>query len=214
MTQNKNNDGFIIEFWSNVFWVLSMISVFFIVKKLKKSMTYAFVEGWVLGNLIAAILSTLIAYYLGSFVKVLMYFIVIYAVARVFEVIIYQLNVLFFDPYRAEKRGEVYKIKSPTRMVILLLHNYVEIMFWYSSIIIALIQISGNHLEASWGEYVRSNIICIATFDSSMIQEILKETFPSLSKIVFLQIISGLIMTLISLGRFIGILPSIDSIER
>ena len=143
-----------------------------------------------------------------------MYIIVGYAILRVFEVIIYQLNVLFFDPYRAEKRGEVYKIKSPTRMVILLLHNYVEVMFWYAAIIIALVQISGNQLGATWGEYVRSNILCIATFNSSMIEDIVGEMYPKLSNIVFLQIISGIIMTIISLARFIGIMPSVESIEK
>ena len=214
MTKNENNDGFIIEFWANVFNVLSKISVFSIVRKFKKPMTHKFVEGWVLGNLIVAILSTLIGYYLGNSLKGLMYFIVFYSVLRVFEVIIYQLNVLFFDPYRAEKRGEVYKIKSPTRMVILLLHNYVEVMFWYASIIIALVQISGNELGATWGEYVRSNILCIATFDSSMIQEIVGELYPRLSSIVFLQIISGIIMTIISLARFMNLMPEVESIEK
>ncbi len=214
MTKNENNDGFIIEFWANVFNVLSKISVFSIVRKFKKPMTHKFVEGWVLGNLIVAILSTLIGYYLGNSLKGLMYFILIYALLRVFEVIIYQLNVLFFDPYRAEKKGEVYKIKSPTRMVILLLHNYVEVMFWYASTIIALVQISGNELGATWGEYVRSNILCIATFDSSMIQEIVGEFYPKLSSIVFLQIISGIIMTIISLARFMNLMPEVESIEK
>jgi len=50
MGQSENKDGFIIEFWANVFNVLSKISIFFIVRKFKKSMTYTFVEGWVLGN--------------------------------------------------------------------------------------------------------------------------------------------------------------------
>lgn len=214
MGQSENKDGFIIEFWANVFNVLSKISIFFIVRKFKKSMTYTFVEGWVLGNLVGALTSTLIGYYLGYNLKWLMYIIVGYAILRVFEVIIYQLNVLFFDPYRAEKRGEVYKIKSPTRMVILLLHNYVEVMFWYAAIIIALVQISGNQLGATWGEYVRSNILCIATFNSSMIEDIVGEMYPKLSNIVFLQIISGIIMTIISLARFIGIMPAVESIEK
>jgi len=96
-------------------------------------------------------------------------------------------------------------------MVILLLHNYVEVMFWYAAIIIALIQLSGNLLDATWGEYVRSNILCIATFDSSGIQEIVGEFYSKLSGIVFLQIISGVIMTIISLARFIGLMPVIDS---
>ncbi len=200
-------DGFIIEFWANIFSFLSKISIFSFIRKKKNDNIHIFVERWVLGNLLLAITTTLIGYK----VKWFLYIIIGYAILRVFEIIIYQLNVLFFDPYRAEKRGKKYEIKSPTRMVILLLHNYVEVMFWYAAIIIALIQLSGNLLDATWGEYVRSNILCIATFDSSGIQEIVGEFYSKLSGIVFLQIISGVIMTIISLARFIGLMPVIDS---
>lgn len=212
MKDNINKeDGFIIEFWANIFSFLSKISIFCFVRKKKNDNTHVFVERWVLGNLLLAITTTLIGYYLGNKIKWFLYIIIVYAILRVFEVIIYQLNVLFFDPYRTEKRGKKYEIKSPTRMVILLLHNYVEVMFWYAAIIIALIQLSGNLLDATWGEYVRSNILCIATFDSSGIQEIVGEFYSKLSGIVFLQIISGVIMTIISLARFIGLMPVIDS---
>ncbi len=212
MKDNINKeDGFIIEFWANIFSFLSKISIFSFVRKKKNDNTHVFVERWVLGNLLLAITTTLIGYYLGNKIKWFLYIIIVYAILRVFEVIIYQLNVLFFDPYRTEKRGKKYEIKSPTRMVILLLHNYVEVMFWYAAIIIALIQLSGNLLDATWGEYVRSNILCIATFDSSGIQEIVGEFYSKLSGIVFLQIISGVIMTIISLARFIGLMPVIDS---
>lgn len=212
MKDNINKeDGFIIEFWANIFSFLSKISIFSFVRKKKNDNTHVFVERWVLWNLLLAITTTLIGYYLGNKIKWFLYIIIVYAILRVFEVIIYQLNVLFFDPYRTEKRGKKYEIKSPTRMVILLLHNYVEVMFWYAAIIIALIQLSGNLLDATWGEYVRSNILCIATFDSSGIQEIVGEFYSKLSGIVFLQIISGVIMTIISLARFIGLMPVIDS---
>lgn len=213
VVEKQKNDGFIIEFWSIIFGILSKISIFSIVRKMKKEMTYMFVEAWVLGNLVVSIISTLVAYHLGINSKKIMFFIIGYAVLRVFEVIVYQLNVLFFDPYRAEKRGEVYKIKSPTRIVILLLHNYVEIMFWYAAIIIALVQISGQGLQASWGEFVRSNILCIATFDGSMIQEIVGELYPKLSSVVFMQIISGIIMTIISLARFMNLMPALGSVD-
>jgi len=212
--KSKNTDGFIIELWANIFNVLSKISIYYFVKKIKKNISYTFVEGWVLGNLIAAIALTGVGYYLGNKIRWILYVILMYAILRVFEVIIYQLNVLFFDPYRAEKQGKKYKIKSPTRMVILLLHNYVEVMLWYAAIIIAMIQLSGNSIDATWGECVRYNVLCIATFDSSGIQEIAGAFYPKLSIIVFLQILSGIIMTIISLARFIGLMPSVESVDN
>lgn len=72
-----------------------------------------FVEKWVFVHLIGSFTATIIGY----------------GLLRVFEIIIYQINVLFFHPYKFHKAGNEYKIKSPTRIVILLLHNYVEVMF-------------------------------------------------------------------------------------
>jgi len=172
--------GFILAFWAGVFEVLSKISLFFLVRKLKKKMTYAFVEGWVLGNLLMAFAFTLVAY----------------------------------DPYREAKKRKPYRIKSPTRMVILLLHNYVEVMLWYAGIIIALIQLSGTGMQATWGEYVRSSILSVATFDAGAMQDVVGDLYPRLSSVVFLQVMTGIIMTIISLARFIGLMPGVESIDR
>ena len=217
------NESFILEFWSRIFNILSKISVFSIVRKVfSKNIInkYSFVEKWVLGNLIFGLISTLIVYYLPDKYLWVTYIIGIYGCLRVFEVIIYQINVMFFDPYRASKKGEVYKIKSPVRMVILLLHNYVEVMFWYTVMIIVLTRAGGQVIIGSWGEYLRSNIICVATFDSSGIDKIITDCngeqlgkLPVFSGLIFLQIITGIIMTLISLARFMNLMPGIESID-
>lgn len=213
MIEKDRSSGFIIKFWESIFRILSMVSVFYFIRKFKKSISYTFVDAWVLGNLIAAIIATGISYYLGNKAPWLMYMIIGYGMLRVFEIIIYQLNVLFFDPYRAANKGIAYKIKSPTRMVILLLHNYVEVMFWYSAIIIALISINNASLTCTLGEYIRSSVLCVATFDSGAIEEVVGELYPRFSNIVFLQVITGLIMTIVSLARFIGLMPEVDSID-
>ena len=57
-------------------------------------------------------------------------FFMIYAVERCFEILVYQINVLLFAPYRDSKAGKEYKIKSPTRMIVLLLHNVFEFVIW------------------------------------------------------------------------------------
>lgn len=208
-----NNQGFIIEFWSQIFNWLGKISVFNLIRKMKGSISYQFVEGWVLGNLLGAIVCSALVYFSNLNVVWLFYLVVGYGMLRVFEIIIYQLNVLLFDPYRASKRGVVYRIKSPLRMVVLLLHNYAEVMFWYAAITMALIRLSGMPLVAGMGEYIRSSILCVATFDSSGIQELSGNYYPRLSNIVFVQILTGLVMTILSLARFIGLLPAIDSID-
>lgn len=205
--------GFIVEYCSMIFGFLGKISVFSVIRRFRKTMTYTFVDAWVLGNFFAAILLTLLGYYLGDNVSWLMYLTVGYAILRVFEIIIYQINMLLFDPYRTLKKGKEYIIKSPTRTVILLLHNYIEVMFWYAAMIIALQQLNGITLVATYTQYIQSCILCIATFNGDLIQNIVGE-LPGLSDIIFLQVITGVIMTLISLARFIGILPSVVSIEN
>lgn len=213
MVKKNSSGGFMIDFWDRIFNFLSKISIFHIIRKFKKDTSYTFVDAWVLGNLIAAVLSTVLGYYIGSKANWLMYIIIGYGMLRVFEVVVYQLNVLFFHPYRAAKTGKPYKIKSPTRMVILLLHNYVEVMFWYAGIIIALISINNASMTFAWGEYIRSSVLCVATFDSGAIAEVVGELYPRLSNVIFLQVVTGLIMTIVSLARFIGLMPEIDSIE-
>lgn len=212
--REKNKDGFIIDFWERIFRFLSKISLFYWIRKLSKNYTYTFVDKWVLGNLCFAFLSTLIIYIFVSKYNVINTVLMIYGILRVFEIIVYQLNVLFFDAYRAKKIGRKYKIKSPTRMVLLLLHNYFEVMIWYSVILMSIIQLSGNVLVYSWWSYVRSNILNVATFNSGNIQEITGGFYSNLSDFVFVENITGIIMTIVCLARFINLMPSIDSIEE
>lgn len=211
--KNANiNEWFILELSDWIFGTLEKISIFNAIRKLKNTTSYKFVDLWVVGNLIAAILSSIIVYNLTIENKYIVYIILIYSFLRVFEVIIYQINVLFFHPYRAKKQGKEYKLKSVTRMVIALLHNYMEIMFWYSTMIISIIIFNGDSpYNLTWVEIIRSNILCIATLDGNSVKEAVNSSYNYLSSLVFLEIISGIIMTIISLARFIGALPGADS---
>ncbi|KPU26272.1 hypothetical protein TR13x_10830 [Caloranaerobacter sp. TR13] len=213
----NKQDGFIMDLWEKIFSFLSKISIFtllrFIRKRMGKEITYTFVDSWVLGNLILSILSSIIVYNLTSEYEVLLFIIFGYGVLRVFEVIIYQINVLLFDPYRCKKQNKPYKIKSKSRMVLLLLHNYVEIMFWYSTMMITLVVLILGKVDNSWMSYIRSNILCIVTFDSNVVIEATGKTFPYLYTLAFYEIMSGIIMTVISLARFVGILPDVEEID-
>lgn len=211
--ENKNiEDGFIVELSDFIFGILEKLSIFNVIRKLNNKISYKFVDLWVVGNLIAAILSSIFVYNLSIEYKGIIIIVLVYSILRVFEVIIYQINVLLFHPYRAQKEGKKYKIKSVTRMVIALLHNYIEIMFWYSTMVISIIVLNGdNPYSSTWVEIVRSNILCIATLDGNLVKEAVNSSYKYLSSLVFLEIISGMIMTIISLARFIGALPGADS---
>lgn len=208
----NEKDTFIVDLWEKIFNLLSKISVFSFIKLIKKEITYSFVEKWVIFNTLFAFSSTLIVYYLGGYFVFVIWILMIYGSLRIFEIIIYQINVLLFDPSRAIKNGIKYRIKSPTRLVVLLIHNYFEIICWFSTIFISNL-ILNDMISDNWGYYLRINFLCISTFDTSYISESLSH-FGKLSQFAFYETTVGFIITIISLARFIGLLPGVDSVEE
>lgn len=217
---NKNKDGFIVAFWERIFKGLSYVSLFAFVSFLRKkyfkkvgkkdSGMYGFVECWVIGNLAASICASLLVYH-----TTWMWFAVIvstYGILRIFEIVVYQINVMLFDPYRAMKEKREYAIKSPTRLVVLLMHNYVEIIFWFTTATIFYLNSNGL-IEYSWAYYLQINFLCITTFDTSeMIHRLSGESLFLM--VTFFESVVGFLMTVISLARFIGLLPSVKSIDK
>lgn len=213
--KRKLDNSLILPFWNSIFGILEYISVFALINLVKEKLngsrvTYRFVEIWVLSNLIAAIVSS-VAVYRGVG-TIFLLIIIAYGMLRVFEIIIYQINVLLFHPYRSQLKNRAYKIKSPTRIVVLLFHNYAEIIFWYTAIYMALMRLNGQMIIEPWFYYVKLSILCFATFDATLIYE--GRYLNILSNFAFTQLIAGVIMTLVSLARFIGLLPDVESIDK
>lgn len=215
------NKSFIVEFWESIFRKLSKISIFAIIRKIDMVnrhgvhifKSYRFVDMWVISNLFVSIISTIFLYYLDIKYKIVFHIISVYSIERIFEIIVYQVNVLLFDPYRKSKEGSNYKIYSVTRMVISLLQNYVEIIFWYCTIIITTIKLF-SVLTISLGDIIISSVLCMTTYNMDIINKVNDSTGSIISNIVFFEVICGFLMTLISLSRFIGLLPSIIEREK
>lgn len=208
----KINDSFILNLWERIFFILSYVSIFSLIRLIVKKFSYTFVEIWVLSNTIFAFISIIIIYYLNPEYKIIIWIIMGYGAIRIFEIINYQINVLLFDPYRAFKKGIVYKIKSPSRLVVLLLHNYFEIVCWFTVILISQLSLN-NLIDNSWGYYLRINFLCISTFETEFISKALL-TGGKLSLFAFYESIAGFVVTLISLARFIGLLPGVGKVEE
>lgn len=76
-------------------------------------------------------------------------------------------------------------------MVTALLNNYVEIMFWYTIMVIALVILNnGSAYKVKWSSYIMSNILCITTLDGSSIKDAVHTSYTYLSDIIFLKIMS------------------------
>lgn len=207
--------SFIVEIWSKVFSILRWISPFQIIRisipATKES--YRFVDGWVLANLLLPIVLLLICS--APNLRWWEAIAIGYGGIRVFEVFIYQINVLLFDEYRAKKAGKTYALRGFRRLLILLLHNYVEIIFWFALLYRNLgwafetSKISLNSFLVS----LNFSFVTMTTFGYSTIFP--KETLGD--TLTLIQSVLGLFMALLILARFISLIPTpqtLDEFER
>jgi len=75
----------------------------------------------------------------------------------------------------------------------------------------ALFRLSGEAIVESWFHYIMLSVLCFATFNTNLI---MGGTYINiLSAFAFTQLIAGVIMTLVSLARFIGLLPDVKKID-
>jgi len=209
----KDRKTFIVDFYSWLFGMLRKISLFALARRMKwthnKKWAWLFVEIWTVVHTGLAILLALLVHFqeicIGHTVFLL------YGGLRVFEVTIYQINVFLFDRRRALLKGKEYKILSPTRSFVLLMHNYIEVIFWFLSAFVIL-----NYCETlsfpveSFILSMRSAALSIFSFsfegaESLSIMGSLAILFHSLISIFF---------TVVLIGHVIGYLPVPDSYKE
>lgn len=204
-----------VEFWNSVFYFLGRLSAFAIlypiarknIRNKSDQWWYDFVDIWVLGHLGLSILAVFLVSRLED--HWLSYIIVGYGFLRVFEIVIYQVNVLLFDEYRARKRGVEYKIRGYRRMIVNLFNNFGEIMFWFgSSYVLFATSLHDSHLSIP--AVLFNSFSVMTTFGVSELQV---KTEAGLA-ILWFQSTSGLLMSLLSISRFIGLLPKVESIDE
>ncbi|QTC40389.1 hypothetical protein I7V34_14515 [Bacillus sp. V3] len=206
----KNNQSIIFTFWEKSFHFLRYISLFEWLRILAKKWTvlrcvttHTFVDMRVLFHFFLSFSSILIMKYSGY--APLHVSLVIYGSLRILEIFVYQINVLLFDEYRAQIRGRNYILKSTRRMILLLLHNFIEIIFWFGSTYILFTDnFSVNLKDFSIVEVIYLSFIRMTNFGSSP----LNYTSSTGLQLLWFQSIIGLFMTLIVLARFLGTLPS------
>ncbi len=207
--------SFIVDLWSQIFYGLEKISLFWVVRKLIPATreSYRFVDWWVLGHLLLsfvllAICSALNLHW-GEAIAVG------WGVIRVFEVIIYQINVVLFGEYRAKKAGKPYAFRGFRRIVILLLHNYAEIIFWFA--------LFYHHWDWAFeagrvalDSFLGALNFSFATMTSFGYTTIApKETLGDV--LTLIQSVIGLFMVLLILARFLSLLPkpkTLDEFEK
>jgi hypothetical protein len=205
----------IIQFWSWIFGALKWVSPFRWVRAAFPNLrgNYRFVEAWVLGDLLlsAACLAALSS---PGFCwwQIL---ILCYGAIRIFEIVVYQTNVLLFDEYSVKKGGETYGVAGLRRLVLLLLHNYIEVLFWFS-----VFYRNSNHMfdsgRISLDSFAGSLYFSIVTMSTLGYGDVTPTQDTALF-LVMVQTMIGVFMALVMLARFVSLLPkpgTLDLLEK
>jgi predicted component of viral defense system (DUF524 family) len=133
-----------------------------------------------------------------------------YGILRVFEILVYQINVLLFDDYKAKKQKKEYAIKSYRRTVILLLNNFLEIIIWYAASYGFLSSQFSNIGTESISKLIYTSFSVMTGFGNASIEPISSVGLYA----IWAQSFAGLFMTIMSLARFIGLLPVPRSMDE
>lgn len=223
----------IVGFWdlvTKVFSYVSLLVIFLAVKKrwnTHKRKTdsvdsiYSLIEIWVIAHVFLAILVSAITFYcLTPDNRILLYVLSTYGSIRVFEIIIKQIRVIMFDTI-GEKAVE---LKSARRSIILLLHNVVEMIFWFSVSLMVVCLLEVNTLNESfthlsevfyWSDFIKCSTLQFTTFgdDYTAISGLIGNQNVLLINITFWEILVGFIIIVISLARFFSLLPPVKTLD-
>ncbi len=86
-----------------------------------------------------------------------------------------------------------------------------EIISWFTVILIAFLNMDAN-LDYSWGEYLKLNFFYITTFDTNELIKIYENISGGASFVMY-ETIVGYVITLVTMARFIGLLPPTESLD-
>ncbi len=165
-----------------------------------------FPELWVVCNMLCGIIMYILLLYVPV-PRVIGWIFVVLAILRAFEIMVYHVNVLLFDPLTAHSKGQEYAIKSPTRMLVLLLCNMFEYVLCFS--IVYLFCVEG--MNTSFWQSFTMSISAFLNIDApSATQNLLSNTWVAVARI---ESILGVFMNLICIARFINALPGVDTMN-
>ena len=209
-TQRKPQDTFIVDCGAKLFCILRYISPFWwLVRKLD----YGCVEVWVLANFVLSIV--LLTTCSAPNVRWWEWVAIVWGIARVYDVLIYEINVLLFDQYRCVKAGKDYAVRSYRRTAVTLLLNYFEIIFWFA-LFYRNVDWAFETGKASLNLFptaLHFSLVTMTGFGNTSISptKILGYALTST------HMVAGLVMALLVLASFISWLPkpkTKDELER
>lgn len=156
-------------------------------------------------------------------------FLVFWGGFRVFEILTVQVNALLFDYYRNTQKRirmqkekdsdspnknkiEPYVIQGYTRITILLLHNFAEIILWFSIFYLYL----PSSFESSLAPLSRITALTFSFYTMTTFGHFRDVQINGSCAYILtlIQAIIGLFMALLILSRFIGLLPRAPTSDK
>ena len=130
-----------------------------------------------------------------------------YGAYRTFEITVFQIDLLLFHQYRARQNNVAHSVRSYRRTVILLIHNYFEIVCWFGTIYVWLYRsghIASLGADPSFFSVFRESMLMMFSFTPEKYQPANDPAVIAFS----VQAVIGLIMSLIVFARFLALLPA------
>ena len=220
----NKEDGFIVQTLYVIFYILERVSLFNLVRNIAKKIskserplvsTPMFPEVWAVSNTLLAVILVYLIPVINC--KWLLILFVVYAILRIMEMFVYQINVLLFhrlanvfqdinkkaSASESESSTESYHIKSSTRTVILLLLNMYEYIVQFAVIFAAT-----ESLAAC--ECVHIGILgSFQLFMNVSSLDLTANHSDILFTAVYIETVIGIFVNIICLARFISILPEV-----
>jgi Trk-type K+ transport system membrane component len=132
---------------------------------------------------------------------------VIYSTYRILSVLVYLINVLFFDRFGSSEK----KLKSYRRSIILAMHNFVEILFWFASCYYFYFERFFTFVKENGSNFEPNKVITALNISFTAMTGFGTQNINFIDNIgltvVFAQNIIGFFMIITILALFISYLP-------
>ena len=168
---------------------------------------FLFPELWVISNILFAIVGCIVI--AKTSCQIVSYIFVVYAFLRTFELFVYQINVLLFDPIKSGRTK--YRIKSATRTVLLLICNIFEYILWFSVVYIFVYKTKNQNIDSL--RVILESVTTLANIASPEDISDYEKGFE-ITIIAHIESVIGIFMNIICLARFISLLPPVQSIDK
>ncbi|MGB7569532.1 MAG: potassium channel family protein [Chitinivibrionales bacterium] len=192
-------DSFIVGFWKSIFSAAFRMTPFGLLS-CRWNFTHRMVDAWVLGHFFLAILAWVLLPITGY--DLLRKTVGCYAIWRIAEIVIYQVNTILFDPFKSS----AYALRSYRRSVLLAMQNFAEVFFWFA----AIYKIFANHFDKA--DILKSLVgsiyfsaVTMATLGYGDITPLRNSTFGRM--VVVCHVCVGFFLSVIVIARFISLLP-------